>query len=231
VAQALLTVTDNDRIELSNLTRQFLFREHNVGHPKSRAASEMAKVMNPGFKVSAQELLVSTKSEDTFNDEFWLGLDGVCNALDNMEARFYVDEQCVKYRKPLLESGTTGPAGNVDPVVPFKTRTYRDGGQAAADAGIPMCTLRNFPHLPDHCIEWARDQFELLFVKSVKQAKKFYEDPGTFIEERSSSSDDAQAIFEVRGLLSLLRAAESPSIQSAGQLAFDYFHLLFRDKI
>ena len=43
--------------------------------------------------------------QDTFNDAFWMGLDGVCNALDNMEARFYVDEQCVKYLKPLLESG------------------------------------------------------------------------------------------------------------------------------
>lgn len=227
----MLTVTDADRIELSNLTRQFLFREHNVGHPKSKAASAMAQVMNPGMKVKALEMFVGPKTEDHFNDDFWLGLDGVCNALDNMEARFYVDDQCIKYEKPLLESGTMGPAGNVDPVVPFKTQTYRDGGQADEGGGIPMCTLRNFPHLPDHCIEWARDQFELLFVKSVKQAKKFFEDPETFLAERSSSTDDAQSIFEVRGLLSLLSAAEQPSMTSAGQLAFDYFHLLFRDKI
>jgi len=226
-----LMVTDNDRIELSNLTRQFLFREHNVGHPKSVAASAMAKVMNPAFRINPQELLVCAKSEDFFNDEFWQGLDGVCNALDNMEARFYVDEQCVKYLKPLLESGTMGPAGNIDPIVPFKTKTYRDGGQAAEDGGIPMCTLRNFPHLPDHCIEWARDQFELLFVKLSKQAQKFMEDPDTFMEERATGSDAAQAIFEVKGLLSLLAAAEKPSIQSCGQLSFDYFHLLFRDKI
>lgn len=229
--KGLLTVTDADRIELSNLTRQFLFREHNVGQPKSRAASEMAKVMNPGMNVTALEMFVGTNSEDHFNDDFWLSLDGICNALDNMEARFYVDDQCIKYEKPLLESGTMGPAGNVDPVVPFKTQTYRDGGQADEGGGIPMCTLRNFPHLPDHCIEWARDQFELLFVKSVKQLKKFMEDPDAFISERSSSTDDAQAIFEVRGLLSLFAAAAQPSLKSAGQLAFDYFHLLFRDKI
>jgi len=227
----LLTVTDADRIELSNLTRQFLFREHNVGQPKSKAATEMAKVMNSAMKVRALEMFVGPKTEDSFNDDFWLSQDGICNALDNMEARFYVDDQVVKYEKPLLESGTMGPAGNVDPVVPFKTQTYRDGGQADEGGGIPMCTLRNFPHLPDHCIEWARDQFELLFVKSVKQAKKFSEDPAAFIAERSTSSDDAQAIFEVRGLLSLLRAAQEPSLKSAGQLAFDYFHLLFRDKI
>ena len=77
-------------------------------------------------------------------------LDGVCNALDNMEARQYVDLQCVKYEKSLLESGTMGTSGNVDTICPFKTRTYRDGGNAAEGGGVPMCTLRNFPHLTDH---------------------------------------------------------------------------------
>jgi ubiquitin-activating enzyme E1 len=37
-----------------------------------------------------------------------------------------------------------------------------------------MCTLRNFPHLTDHCIEWARDQFELLFVKLGKSLEKYF---------------------------------------------------------
>jgi len=56
-------VTDADRIELSNLTRQFLFREHNVGQPKSRAAAAMAQQMNPKFNVEAMELFVGAKSE------------------------------------------------------------------------------------------------------------------------------------------------------------------------
>lgn len=126
-----LTVTDPDHIELSNLSRQFLFREHNVGQSKSRAASNMAKVMNKTFNIEPLELLVSSKSEDTFTDQFWNSLDGVCNALDNIEARFYIDTQCVKYEKSLLESGTMGTGGNIDTIVPFKTRTYREGGNAS----------------------------------------------------------------------------------------------------
>jgi ubiquitin-activating enzyme E1 len=108
-----LIVTDADRIELSNLSRQFLFREHNVGQPKSRAAGIMAKVMNPSLNVESMELFVGPKTEDIFNDDFWMNIDGICNALDNMEARLYVDKQCVKYEKSLLESGTMGTGGNI----------------------------------------------------------------------------------------------------------------------
>ncbi|KAJ1455118.1 hypothetical protein M885DRAFT_497769 [Pelagophyceae sp. CCMP2097] len=55
-----------------------------------------------------------------------------------MEARFYVDAQCVKFELPLLESGTMGTSGNVEPIVPHKTKTYREGGAAAEGGGIPM---------------------------------------------------------------------------------------------
>jgi ubiquitin-activating enzyme E1 len=40
--KGLITCTDNDNIEVSNLNRQFLFRQNNVGTPKSKTALEIA---------------------------------------------------------------------------------------------------------------------------------------------------------------------------------------------
>ena len=52
-----ITATDNDRIEVSNLSRQFLFRETNVGQNKSTAASEAVRAMNPAIKVGGAPAL------------------------------------------------------------------------------------------------------------------------------------------------------------------------------
>eukprot|EP01033_Poteriospumella_lacustris_P001011 gene1012-728_t len=228
-----LFVTDADRIELSNLARQFLFREHNVGQPKSRAAAAMAKHMNPAFNVESLEVFVGPKTEDIFHDEFWMSLDGVCNALDNIEARLYVDKQCVRYEKSLLESGTMGTSGNVDTIVPHKTRTYGEGGEAAEGMGVPMCTLRNFPHLPDHCIEWARDIFELLFVKLGKNLESYINNADVFIDNirDKAGSEPGAAFFDLRALTSYTRFVTNPSIGAAAQCAYDLFHFLFRDRI
>ncbi len=201
--------------------------------PKSKAAGEMATVMNSEFKIESMEHFVGSKSEDIFHDDFWASLDGVCNALDNMEARLYVDKACVKYEKPLLESGTMGTSGNVDTIAPFKTRTYAEGGAAVEGGGVPMCTLRNFPHLTDHCIEWARDQFALLFVKMSKSAEGYVANPEQFERKvrDTAGSEPGVAFFDTRCVTSLLRASRAPTMGSAAQLAFDMFHYMFRDRI
>ena len=64
------------------------------------------------------------ETEDIFSDAFMESLTAVCNALDNVEARKYMDSRCVKFGKPLLESGTLGTRGNTQIVVPFLTESY-----------------------------------------------------------------------------------------------------------
>eukprot|EP00960_Hanusia_phi_P007738 221622-Hanusia_phi.AAC.3 len=100
--------TDMDVIEKSNLNRQFLFRSSDMQQLKSETAGRRAKEMNPSLNIETYSVKVGTDTEDVFGDEFFEGLDGVCNALDNVQARTYMDQRCIYFLKPLLESGTLG---------------------------------------------------------------------------------------------------------------------------
>jgi ubiquitin-activating enzyme E1 len=87
--------------------------------------------------------------------------------------------------------------------------------------------------LTDHCIEWARDQFELLFSKISKTFEAYVVDPISFEEKIKSKaeSEPGSAYFDIRSVTSFARLVSNPSIFNAAQLSFDIFHFLFRDKI
>ncbi|KAI3839766.1 hypothetical protein MKW98_010071 [Papaver atlanticum] len=106
--QGKLTITDDDVIEKSNLSRQFLLRDWNIGQGKSTVAASAASSINPSLHVEALQNRASPETENVFNDAFWENLEVVINALDNVNARMYMDQRCLYIQKPLLESGTLG---------------------------------------------------------------------------------------------------------------------------
>eukprot|EP01087_Luapelamoeba_hula_P016181 TRINITY_DN495_c0_g1_i1.p1 TRINITY_DN495_c0_g1~~TRINITY_DN495_c0_g1_i1.p1 ORF type:complete len:1073 (+),score=196.51 TRINITY_DN495_c0_g1_i1:80-3298(+) len=170
--KGLLFLTDMDNIEKSNLSRQFLFRDSDIHKMKSACASRSAKVMNSELRIKASEIPVGEDTEDTFTEEFWKSQDVIVNALDNIKARLYVDSQCVKNLKPLLESGTLGTKANSQVVYPRITESYASS-RDPPDAAIPMCTLKNFPHQIEHTIEWARNLFAGNFANSFEDSNTF----------------------------------------------------------
>ena len=66
-----VTCLDHDHIELSNLNRQFLFRDKDIGQPKVTTAANATKEMNPEFNVDAHELKAERATEHIFDDDFW----------------------------------------------------------------------------------------------------------------------------------------------------------------
>ncbi|OAQ28961.1 ubiquitin-activating emzyme E1 [Linnemannia elongata AG-77] len=191
-------ITDMDTIEKSNLNRQFLFRPTDVGKLKSRSAAEAIAKMNPATigHVHAYEERVGVDSEKVYGDEFFANLDGVTNALDNLEARKYMDRRCVYFRKSLLESGTLGTKGNVQVVVPFVTESY-SSSQDPPETSIPLCTLKNFPNAIEHTIQWARDAFEGFFKQPAENANLYLSQPNYIeglLKDRGNSTETLKNI-------------------------------------
>jgi ubiquitin-activating enzyme E1 len=205
-------VTDMDSIEKSNLNRQFLFRSYDIGKMKSKVAAVAVKHMNPHFNIHSYALGVLPETEHVYDDKFFENLDGVVNALDNVKARQYVDRRCVYYQKPLVDSGTLGTKASVQVVVPFLTESYSSTNDPP-DPSVPMCTLRNFPNMIEHTIEWARDNFAGLFNLPAQQAEEFMRDPKGFAERTSknhSDFDKNETIENVRRILVQDRPKDFP---------------------
>ncbi|VDD91594.1 unnamed protein product [Enterobius vermicularis] len=175
-----IKITDMDQIEISNLNRQFLFRRKDVGGKKSEVAAKAVLGFNHNLKIQALSERVGPETEAVFNDSFFTGLDCILNALDNVDARRYVDRRCIYYRLPLLESGTMGAKGNIQVVYPYLTESYGSSVDPP-EREIPICTLKNFPNEIHHTIQWARDLFEGIFSYSAETVNQFLADERAFL--------------------------------------------------
>ena len=199
-SNASVVVTDMDTIEKSNLSRQFLFRNSDVGQLKSTTAAAAVKKMNPDFNVIAHSNRVAPETQNVYNDDFWESLDGVCTALDNVQARLYVDQRCVYYQKPMFESGTLGAKGNTQIVIPFLTESY-GSTRDAPEQSFPVCTLKNFPYQIEHTIQWARDVFEGWFAQSCIEANNYIQDPNYLPELAKQPNSQLDSLVTVRAYL------------------------------
>jgi molybdopterin/thiamine biosynthesis adenylyltransferase len=227
-----IIITDMDTVERSNLNRQLLYREKHIGLSKSLVSSEMIKEINPSMKIIALTNKVSPDTENLFNSEFWSNVDVVLPALDNIDARLYVDSQCVRYYKWMIDSGTLGTRGSTQVVVPGFSESYASSADPPEEA-IPLCTLKSFPYQPEHCIAWARALFDRVFNEEVRQLQSIlqlaYQTNLSDGKNYDSNVDDLLKNLTPEGLESLNENLISfpctPS--SAIEWAIRLFHTLF----
>ncbi|ELA47651.1 ubiquitin-activating enzyme E1 [Vavraia culicis subsp. floridensis] len=192
-----VTVTDMDTIEESNLNRQFLFRKKDISDFKSAVAANVICQMREETrkdKIVPYTLAVNSNTENIFNDCFLSKFDLFALALDNAEARQYMDGRAVILKKPLFDGGTLGTKGNAQCVIPYLTESY-SSSRDPPEKEIPLCTVRNFPHLIEHCIEWALTQFQTLFTE-VKQNNNSDESRSANVVDESGAKSDEVKLGE-----------------------------------
>ena len=239
-----IILTDMDTIEKSNLSRQLLFRDSDIGSFKSTAAQKSASRFNPDMKIVSHSSKVGGEGHSPFNEKFWSKkVDTVLNALDNVEARLYMDDQCVANQKALVDAGTMGPKGNVQVVVPHQSESYASSVDPPEPA-IPVCTLKNFPYAISHTIQWGRDMFDGLFEKRPQQANDFIdrmqskgpdEMATQLLHEKGEDSAVESAVNIAEDLkdntLETAESIQNTSLKWAAKLAYDLFFKASRDLI
>ncbi|ESR36621.1 hypothetical protein CICLE_v100281691mg, partial [Citrus x clementina] len=134
-------IIDMDTIEVSNLNRQFLFRQSHVGQSKAKVARDAVLKFRPQMSITAHHANVK---DPKFNVEFFKQFNVVLNGLDNLDARRHVNRLCLAADVPLVESGTTGFLGQVTVHVKGKTECYECQPKPAPKT-YPVCTITSTP--------------------------------------------------------------------------------------
>lgn len=164
-------ITDSDSVELSNLSRQFLFNKSDIRKMKSEAVKRSLKIINEDMKIISYTKLIQDKEFDTNN--FMNKISLFANALDNLEARQYVDTLSIKYGISLFDAGTLGTKGSTFCSIKGITENW-GAQQDPKETSIPVCTLRSFPSNSTHSIEFGLDEFKM-FNEHLNTKKKTIE--------------------------------------------------------
>ena len=111
------------------------------------------------------------------------------NALDNIEARKFVNQMCFNMDKPLVEAGTNGYEMTCISIKKGVTPCYQCV-EGVKEQSFPVCTIRQKPEKIIHCIVWAKALYEGLFGSKEAATQNIIEDIIEDLEKAKNESKD-----------------------------------------
>lgn len=132
----VLALIDHDRVESSNLPRQTLYGDGDVGRPKAEVAAERLAARAPGLR--ARPIVGRFGADDVaLAAEF----DAIVDGTDTIAAKFVVNDAAVAAGRPLLHAGVLGWRAQVTTILPGVTACYRCVFEDEPPAGdVPSCS-------------------------------------------------------------------------------------------
>lgn len=131
-----IRIVDRDVVELSNLHRQTMFDESDVGQVKVEAAEKKLKKMNSDVTIEALPVSVN----DYTALDIVEGCDVVIDALDSVNARYSLNKACVKKNIPFVTGAAVGVSGQVFTILPNKTACYHCVFPSLDENSMPTCS-------------------------------------------------------------------------------------------
>ncbi|GBC74176.1 putative adenylyltransferase/sulfurtransferase MoeZ [archaeon HR05] len=132
-----IRLVDRDVVELSNLHRQMLYTDADIGKVKVEAAASRLKAINPSVDV---EPLAVSINEGTADDVV-KGCDLVIDGLDSIDARYALNDACVRAGIPYVYGGALGMLGSACTVLPGRSACIRCIFPELSDDEMPTCSI------------------------------------------------------------------------------------------
>jgi molybdopterin/thiamine biosynthesis adenylyltransferase len=112
-----LTVVDSDSVDLTNLNRQILHHDRDIGEKKIASARERLEDINPDITIRAIDAHIHGKNAGNLVG----GADGIVDALDNYPARYILNRVALGKGIPLFHGAIRGMYGQATTIIPGKT--------------------------------------------------------------------------------------------------------------
>lgn len=109
-----LILVDRDVVELSNLQRQTLFTQDDIGKPKALQVEKHLKEINPDVKTIVYSIDLKKDNVEKIK------VDLILDCTDNLEARYLINEFCSKEKIPWVHATCVKDLGEVFNVIPGK---------------------------------------------------------------------------------------------------------------
>ncbi|TET31496.1 MAG: HesA/MoeB/ThiF family protein [Candidatus Heimdallarchaeota archaeon] len=108
-----LRIIDQDVVELSNLQRQLLYRNNDIGKSKAKVAKKFLEELNPDVEIEAINDNITEKNAHIATDSVDFVVDGV----DRFTPRFALNKACLEENIPYLFGAVSGMSGNIMTVI------------------------------------------------------------------------------------------------------------------
>ena len=128
-----IRVVDGDVVDLTNLNRQALYTDADIGRKKVESAQEKLRALNPYVKVEPiPEPITDENALDILNDY------SIVDALDNLPARYVINRVAVERGLPLFHGAVHGFEGVATTVIPGTTPCLRCLYKETSQESVPV---------------------------------------------------------------------------------------------